>query len=101
MLRAIEEAGIKIDLIAGASIGAMIGVIFAADKLNKLEATFLSFDWKKTLSFFDVVLPKSGLIDGAKVSALVREHVGSKAIEVLPKAFVAVATDVVNGRKSL
>jgi NTE family protein len=99
VLRAIEEAGIGVDFIAGTSMGALIGAVYAAGKLDELEATFQSFDWKKTLSFFDVVLPKSGLLDGAKVSALVREHVQSELIEALPRPFASVATDIVSGEE--
>jgi NTE family protein len=99
VIRAIEDAGIEVDFIAGTSMGALIGAIHAAGKLNELEATFQAFDWKKTLSFFDVVLPKSGLLDGARVSELVRAHVHADAIESLPKPFATVATDIVSGEE--
>ncbi len=99
VIRAIEEAEIEVSFIAGTSMGALIGAIYAAGKLDDLEATFMDFDWKKTISFFDVVLPKSGLLDGAKVSELVRNHLHTDAIEMLPKLFAAVATDIVSGEE--
>ena len=99
VIRAIEDAGIKVDFIAGTSMGALIGAIYAAGKMDELEATFLTFDWKKTVSFFDVVLPKSGLLDGAKVGELVRAHLHADAIEALPIPFAAVATDIVSGEE--
>ena len=99
VIRAIEDAGIKVDFIAGTSIGALVGAIHAAGKLGKLEATFLEFDWKRTASFFDVVLPKSGLLDGEKVSELVREHVHADVIEKLPIPFAALATDIDSGEE--
>ncbi|MDD2274073.1 MAG: patatin-like phospholipase family protein [Desulfuromonadaceae bacterium] len=99
VIRALEDAGIEVDFIAGTSMGALIGAIHAAGKLDELETTFQAFDWKKTVSFFDVVLPKSGLLDGAKVSELVREHIHANVIEALPKAFAAVATDIVSGEE--
>lgn len=99
VLRAVEEAGIEIDFIAGTSMGALVGAVYAAGELDELEAVFQSFDWKKTVAFFDVVLPKSGLLDGAKVSDLVREYVQSARIEELPKRFAAVATDIVSGEE--
>lgn len=101
VIRALAEAGIEADFIAGTSMGALIGAIHAAGKLEALEATFQTFDWKKTVSFFDVVLPKSGLLDGAKISALVRAHVQAARIEALPKPFGAVATDLVSGEEVL
>jgi len=99
VIRAIEDAGIGVDLIAGTSMGALIGAIHAAGKLDELEAAFLAFDWKKTASFFDVVLPKSGLLDGARVSELVRAHIHADTIEALPILFAAVATDIVSGEE--
>jgi NTE family protein len=99
VIRALADAGIEVDYIAGTSMGALVGAICAAGKLDELEAVFRSFDWKKTLSFFDVVLPKSGLIDGAKVSELVRDHIHADTIEMLPKPFAAVATDIVSGEE--
>ncbi len=97
VLRAVAEAGLTVDCIAGSSIGALVGAVAAAGQLDALEATFQTFDWRKTLSFFDVVLPRSGLIDGAKVGELVRAHVPTARIEDLPTPFAAVATDIVSG----
>lgn len=99
VIRAIEAADIEVDLVVGTSMGALIGAIYAAGKLDDLETTFKAFDWKKTLAFFDVILPKSGLLDGAKVSELVRAHIYADTIEALHKPFAAVATDIVNGEE--
>jgi NTE family protein len=99
VIRAIEDAGLEVDFIAGTSMGALIGAIYASGKLDELEASFRDFDWKKSASFFDVVLPKSGLLDGAKVSELVRAHIHDETIEMLLKPFAAVATDIVSGEE--
>lgn len=99
VIRAIADAGIQIDCIAGTSMGALIGAVHAAGKLDELETFFLDFDWKKTASFFDVVLPRSGLLDGAKVSELVRSHIHADDMEALPIAFAAVASDLVSGEE--
>jgi NTE family protein len=99
VIRAIEDAGIEVDFIAGSSMGALIGAIYASGKLDELEATFRTFDWKTMAGFFDVVLPKSGLLDGARVSELVRAHIHADTIETLPKPFAALATDIVSGEE--
>lgn len=99
VIRALSDAGIEVDCIAGTSIGALIGAIHAAGKWEELEFTFKAFDWRKTLSFFDVVLPKSGLIDGARVANMVRAHIHAEAIEALPIPFAAVATDLTSGEE--
>jgi len=84
VIRALEEAGIKISFIAGTSIGALIGAAYASGRLDYMVSTFQKFNWKKTATFFDVVFPKSGLIDGVKVGELVRSHINSEVIESLP-----------------
>ncbi|WP_211850036.1 patatin-like phospholipase family protein [Neoroseomonas eburnea] len=99
VLRALEEAGIAVDVVAGTSIGALIGAVHAAGKLDMLAVTFQSLDWRRMASFFDVVLPKSGLLDGARISALVREHVPPEAIAELAMPFAAVATDIATGEE--
>lgn len=99
VLRAIEEAGIEIDVIAGTSMGALIGAVFAAGKLDGLAERFLDFDWKSIVSLLDPVLPRSGLIDGQKVADFVRAHVTATRIEGLPIPFQAVATDITNGEQ--
>jgi len=99
VLRALHEARIPVDVVAGTSIGALIGAVYAAGKLDSLAATFQSFDRRRVASFFDVVLPKSGLLDGARISELVRSHVPSETIAALPKPFAAVATDVASGEE--
>ena len=97
VLRAFADAGVQIDCIAGCSIGALVGAIAASGRTDGLEAVFKTFDWKKTLSFFDVVFPRSGLIDGAKVTALVRDHLPATQMEALPIPFAAIATDLLSG----
>lgn len=99
VLRALTDAGVRIDCIAGCSIGALVGAIAASGSTDGLEATFKAFDWKKTLSFFDVVFPRSGLIDGAKVTALVREHLPATQISALSIPFAAIATNLLSGKE--
>lgn len=99
VLRAIKDAGIEVNMIAGASMGAFIGAIAASGKLEGLEAEFLSLDWKSIASLLDPVFPKSGLIDGQKIADFVRAHVPITSIEHLPIPFQAVATDIMNGEE--
>jgi len=99
VLRAIEEAGIEVDCIAGTSIGAVIGAIYSADKLEGLTERFLQFDWKRIVSLLDPVFPRSGLIDGQKIADFVRAHVPAARIEELPIPFRTVATDIMTGEQ--
>jgi len=57
VLRALEEAEIRIDCISGASIGALVGAIYCAGELDDLEDFIRDLSWKDMLSYFDLVFP--------------------------------------------
>ncbi|MCW5626206.1 MAG: patatin-like phospholipase family protein [Burkholderiales bacterium] len=97
VLRALREANIEADLIAGSSVGALVGAAYASGKLEPLETAFRGFDWKTVAFLLDPVFPRSGLIDGRKIAAFVRTHVPPARIEELPLPFRAVATDIMTG----
>jgi NTE family protein len=54
VVRALAEAGIHVDCVAGTSIGALVGAIYAAGKIDTLEDAILQLDWKRIVSFFDM-----------------------------------------------
>lgn len=99
VIHALQEAGIKVDYISGTSFGALIGSVFASNKLDAIEKAYREFDWKKTAYLFDIVFPKSGLIDGDKVEEFVRQYLTAHSIEDLPMPFKAVATDLITGEE--
>lgn len=99
VIRALNDAGIQIDYVSGTSFGAMIGAVYASGKLDSLQDAYLAMDWKKIAYFFDVVFPKSGIIDGDKVADFLREYVHSEHIEELPLPFKAVATELDSGKE--
>lgn len=99
VIQALSEAGIRVDYVAGTSIGAMVGAVYASGKIDELEEIVLQFDWRHILHFFDIVFPKSGLIDGMKVADFIRSHVEEKNIEELPIPFRAVTTDLTTGHE--
>ncbi len=99
VIHALREAEIPINFVAGTSIGALVGAFLAADKLKVLERLALNLDWLDVISFFDLVFPRSGLIDGKKVVAFLGKHLPQKNIEELPLPFAAVATDIISGKE--
>ena len=68
VLRALAEAGIEIRYVAGTSIGSLVGAAYALNKIDVLEDFARQLDWKQIVSFLDVTFPRSGLIDGKKIS---------------------------------
>jgi NTE family protein len=93
-LEVLEERGYDVVAIAGTSMGALIGGIYAMGKLDIYR------DWVSTLAKFDVLrlvdwsFSGGGFIKGDRIMAALRELIGEVNIEELPLAYTAVATDI-------
>jgi NTE family protein len=100
VIRALEDAGIGIDYIAGCSVGAYVGAIYASGSLDSLETFLLEMDGKKIFSYFDVVFPRSGLLNGSKrVQELFSMHTDVQNFSDLNIPVMMVATDLYSGKK--
>ncbi len=99
VIRALAEAGVRIDLVAGTSIGALVGAAYASGRISSLERVVRELDWRKAIALFDVGLPRSGLFDGRKVTDSIREHVDCTDIVDMLVPFCAVSTDLMDGRE--
>ncbi len=99
VINALNEANIKVDYVAGVSIGAVVGAVYAAGNIKALQDVALQLNWKQILSFVDIVFPKSGLIDGNKIADFIRKYIKAKNIEDLPLPFCAVSTDLATGKE--
>ena len=98
VLRALAEAGIRPDLIAGCSVGAFVGAAFAAGRLDQLETWALSLDWKRMLKLADFGL-RGGLIKGRRINDVFRGQFVECEFSELPIPFAAVATDLHSGQE--
>ena len=96
VLRALADAGIQPHVVCGTSIGAMIGALYADDRLDELESWVTTLTWKRVMGFFDVGFG-GGLLKGGRVSTFLRERLGDKQISDLGRPFGAVATDLQSG----
>ena len=100
VIRALLEAGVRIRAIAGTSMGALVGGVHAAGRIEALAGVASSLDWRRMLYlFWDAPLPRSGLVDGHKLLQFVRQFVDFPRIESLPIPFRAVAADVATGEE--
>jgi NTE family protein len=90
----LEENDFKIQSIVGCSIGAVIGGIYAAGKLDVYEQWVRALTKVDVLTLLDLSWDKSGLVRGEKIINTLKGLVGEKLIEDLPIAFTAVATDL-------
>lgn len=99
VIRALEDANIRVHSIAGASVGALVGAIYAAGELDDLEEFIRALDWRGIVSYFDVVFPSSGLLDGNRVYELLSDHLRDLVIESTEIQFCCVATDLLRGKE--
>ncbi|OYD13863.1 hypothetical protein CH333_09630 [candidate division WOR-3 bacterium JGI_Cruoil_03_44_89] len=100
VLKVLDEEKIPIDFIAGTSIGALMGAIYASGiSAKEMEELVLNLDRRKTTSFFTPTLPYSGLVEGKRITEFMKSIIGNPNIEDLKIPFAAVATDVMSGRE--
>ncbi len=95
VIEELERRGYNIACVAGCSMGAVIGGIYAAGKLPEYRAWIESLDYLDVLRLVDVSF-RLGAIRGEKVFGQIREIVGEVNIEDLRIPYTAVATDLTN-----
>lgn len=95
IIRYLEEQGYIIKAISGCSMGALVGGVYAAGKLDELESWFRAISKVDIVKLLDFSWKASGLVKGDKVIETLTQLVGDLNIENLPIDFTAVATDIV------
>jgi len=94
VIRWLEEHNYQIKVISGSSIGALIGGIYAAGKLDEYEAWLSKLSKTDFLALMDIAWDRSGLIKGEKLVTMLKDLIGDPNIEDLPITYTAVATDI-------
>src|SRR5712671_4002979 len=97
-IRALEDRGVKPDLVCGTSIGALVGAFYAAGELDKLEKWVTSLAWTTVLRLMDLTW-RGGLIRGQRLFNLFRLTFEDRDIATLPVTYGAVATELASGRE--
>jgi NTE family protein len=93
-IKVLERNGFRITSIAGTSMGALVGGIYATGKLQAFEEWANSLDIMEVLRLTDFTISKKGLVKGKKVIGKIKEIVPERNIEDLNIPFCAVATDI-------
>ncbi|MBV1786530.1 patatin-like phospholipase family protein [Marinobacterium sp. D7] len=98
VIEELEARGYQVTCIAGCSMGALVGGLYAAGGMAKYRA------WVETLRWIDVVRLldlnfRNTLFNGDKVFAKLRELIGDPSIETLPVSYTAVATDLSSNKE--
>jgi NTE family protein len=99
VIQCLQEAGIEIDLVCGTSIGALVGGALAGGYMEGLENMVRKFTWSDIVNLMDFLFPRSGFIEGDKITNHFRKNFSDARIEELAMPFGAVATDIVTGRE--
>lgn len=95
VLEVLQEERIPVDMIAGSSIGAMVGGAYCAgNSPHVLEKLVLSLNER---NFYDFVAPRLGFIKGEKAQAFIKQLTADMNIEDMPLPFAAVACDMNSG----
>jgi len=99
VLRALNAAGVHPDIVAGTSIGAVVGGCYVAGALGALEQFARQLTRRKVLGFLDFNFSGSGLIYGQRLCDILDHKLKGITIEAMDKRFVAVATEIGTGHE--
>lgn len=99
VLRALDEAGVEVSMIAGTSIGALVGGCYLAGRLDELETFARSLSMRRIAGLLDFAIGGGGLFGGMRLNDRMQEHLVGVNIEDLDRTFVAVAAELNTGHE--
>jgi NTE family protein len=97
VLHALEEAGLRPDIVCGTSIGAVIGALHLTGALGDFAQFVRRMNRIRLSQYFDFKFSAGGVIAGKRVLQVLEPMLGKTAIEDLPRRFGCVATDLATG----
>ncbi|OSJ63734.1 hypothetical protein K796_04057 [Salmonella enterica subsp. enterica serovar Newport str. SHSN006] len=99
VIKALKQTGIDIDIVAGCSIGSLVGAAYACNKLSALEQWVCSFRYWDVLRLMDVSWGRGGLLRGERVFNHYRDIMPVTDFDHCSRRFGAVATNLSTGRE--
>ncbi len=101
VIHELVSRGYRIHAIAGSSMGALVGGLYAVGKLEEYEHWILGFDKLDILRMIDFTLSDEGFIKGERVFEQMRklDMIPDIRIEDLPISFTAVAVDILRNKE--
>ena len=96
-IEVLEERGYNITSVAGTSMGALVGGMYAGGKLKELKDIILGLDKKQIRSIMDISLGLDHVASGKRLMEILNLHIGNMKIEELNIKFCCCASDVVSG----
>ena len=98
-LEVLQERGYEVSAVAGTSIGALVGGVYAAGHLAEFKEWLLSLNTRKVFSLVDWSLSMSHLVKGEKIIEAIKEVVPDVEIENMTLPFSAITTDLYTGEE--
>jgi NTE family protein len=100
VIKVLQQAGIEIDVIAGVSMGAMVGAGYVMDLgIERVQTIALETDWKRLFSLLDIRFHPDGIIDGNRLEDFIKSHIGNAQFSETHIPFSVVATEAESGEK--
>ena len=99
IVKALAERGFVPDVIAGASVGALVGAAAAAGRLDALEQWVCALTQRDVWRLVDTTFRGGGVMTGNRLMDAIAERIGDAPIESLPIPYGAVATDLYTGEE--
>jgi NTE family protein len=99
VLKALDEERVEVGMIAGTSIGALVGGCYLAGKLDELESFARSLTMRRMAALLDFTIGGGGLFAGLRLTKRMQDHLEGLDIEDLDRRFVAVATEIRTGHE--
>ena len=100
VLKALREANIPVDVIAGTSMGAVVGAAYATGyQSEELVDMALQMRWRQLLALADPTLPRQGVIAGNRLERYFETLTRGRDFNQLDKTLVVVATDITTGEE--
>jgi NTE family protein len=95
----LERHGFNITSVAGSSISAVIGGLYAMGQMEEYTQWVSTFNMRDVWGFMDFTLTKHGLLKGERVFDKMKTFIPDMNIEDMPVPFSAVATDIINEKE--
>jgi len=99
VIKLLEQEGIPIDIIAGTSVGAFIGALYAGGQpVSAFEKVLPTVRWRQLVNF---TMPPKALVSNHPMARFVEKYIGPVNFEDLSIPFAAVAADAVSGEAQI
>lgn len=98
-IEVLEERGFEITSVSGASMGALVGGVYAAGGLDAFKEWMKTVDRMKVFNLMDFTIGNGGFVKGERVIDELKAIIPDRKIEELPIRFTAVATDILHRRE--